>query len=188
VRGRRGAATICGLGLAGLLGSVAPEAPRAQVAPPPAAPSPPSTPAGPAPPAPTPTVPTPGRSRPGTPAPSQVVQELQATLAQGIQRFEAKDLNGVLALISDKYWTGPFTKSTVRAQLLTMFQVNQQVRAKARIDEVRMVGELAWVYSTGDVSGQLPLVGHWVTLLWWERELEIARRENGAWRLYGYQQ
>jgi hypothetical protein len=127
-------------------------------------------------------------TRPGRPAPAAVVAELQAALAHGIARFEARDLEGVLALISDEYRTGPLTKLTVRAQLLAMFQVYQQLRAQVRIDEVRLVGEHAWVYSTGEVSGQLPVVGQWMTLFGWERELEVARREGGRWRLFGYQQ
>jgi hypothetical protein len=51
-----------------------------------------------------------------------------------------------------------------------------------------MVGELAWVYSTGEVSGRLRWVGGSVPVLSWQRELEVARRENGRWRLFGYQQ
>ncbi|HEV8310833.1 MAG TPA: hypothetical protein VGW35_24500 [Methylomirabilota bacterium] len=122
------------------------------------------------------------------PAPARVVQELQAALGQAIQRFEAKDAPGVLALVSDQYRTGPLTKTAIRGQLLTMFQVYEVLRARIRIDEVRMVGEQAWVYSTGEVTGRLPLIGQWMSLFWWERELEVARRENGVWRLYGYQQ
>jgi len=57
-----------------------------------------------------------------------------------------------------------------------------------KIDDVRLVGDLAWVYSTGDVTGRLRMVGGWVPVLSWQRELEVARRENGRWRLYGYQQ
>jgi hypothetical protein len=50
------------------------------------------------------------------------------------------------------------------------------------------VGAHAWVWTTGDMTGQLALVGQWVRLFVWERELEVARREQGVWRLYGYQQ
>jgi len=53
---------------------------------------------------------------------------------------------------------------------------------------VQMVDGLAWVYSTGEVSGRLPLVGTWVVFLSWQHELEVARREAGGWRLFGYQQ
>ncbi|HSE96466.1 MAG TPA: hypothetical protein VLD61_11295, partial [Methylomirabilota bacterium] len=63
-----------------------------------------------------------------------------------------------------------------------------QVRAQVRLDEVRLVGEHAWVYSTGEVSGLLPVIGQWMALFVWERELEVARREDGRWRLFGYQQ
>jgi hypothetical protein len=126
--------------------------------------------------------------RPGQLAPPSLVQELAAMLARAVDRFEAKDVPGVLANLSDQYWTGPFTKRTVQAQLVTLYQVHQQVRARVRIEEVRLVDGLAWVYSTGDVSGQLAVVGQWLGLFAWERELEVARRENGVWRLYGYQQ
>jgi acetyl-CoA carboxylase alpha subunit len=68
------------------------------------------------------------------------------------------------------------------------YGVNDAVRARVRLDEVQMVGEHAWVYSTAEVSGRLRFVGAWVVLLSWQRELEVARREAGAWRLFGYQQ
>jgi len=150
----------------------------AQVTPPPGPPAAP---------APAPSAP-PSSSTPGVPATAAVIEELRAALGQAVQRFEARDLNGVLTLISEQYRTGPFTKPTVRAQLAAMFQVYDAMRAKVRIDEVRMVGDQAWVYSTGEAAGRLPLLGQWITLFWWERELEVARRENGVWRLYGYQQ
>jgi hypothetical protein len=94
----------------------------------------------------------------------------------------------VLAHVSEQYKTGPFTKPTVRAQLAAMFRLYDAMRATVRIDEVRLVGDQAWVYSTGETAGRLPFVGQWITLMWWERELEVARRENGVWRLFGYQQ
>jgi hypothetical protein len=122
------------------------------------------------------------------PAPAPVVEELRATLGRAVRRFEARDVNGVLVFVSEQYRTGPMTKSAVRAQLAAMFQIYDAMRAKVRIDEVRMVGEHAWVFSTGEAAGRLPFVGQWITLFWWERELEVARREDGSWRLYGYQQ
>jgi hypothetical protein len=117
-----------------------------------------------------------------------VVKELRATLARAVERFEARDLEGVLAHVSEEYWTGPLGKRAVRAQLLTIYQVHQQVRARVQLDEVRLVGPHAWVWTTGEVAGQLMLVGQWLGLFAWERELEVARREQGGWRLYGYQQ
>jgi hypothetical protein len=130
----------------------------------------------------------PADPRPGRPAPPAVVQEIRAALAHALERFEARDAEGVLAHVSEEYWTGPLSKRVVRAQLLTIFQIHQQVRARVQLDEVRLVGEHAWVWTTGDMTGQLALVGQWVQLFVWERELEVARREQGVWRLYGYQQ
>lgn len=156
----------------------------AQVAPGPAAPGSPQAPGPPG----RPSTPAPAAPRPGTAAPAPVVAELRTALEQGAQRFEAKDLDGLLGYVSEQYWTGPFTKASLQAQLAAIFQFYPQVRARVRIDEVRLVGPHAWVYSTGELSGQLPLVGQWTTFLWWDRELEVARREGGTWRLYGYQQ
>jgi len=125
---------------------------------------------------------------PGRPAPPPVTRELAHALERAIQRFEAKDLEGLLAAVSDQYRTGPLTKPALRAQLLALFQVYETLQARVRIDDVRLVGNHAWIYSTGEVSGQLPFLGAWMTLYGWERELEVARREDGVWRLFGYQQ
>ena len=124
----------------------------------------------------------------GAPAPAAVVREIQAALAQAIQRFEARDAAGVLGYISAQYRTGPFTKAGVRQQLIATYSIYDTVQARVRIDEVQMVDGNAWVYSTGEVSGRLPLVGAWVVFLSWQHELEVARREAGGWRLFGYQQ
>jgi hypothetical protein len=125
---------------------------------------------------------------PGHPAPAAVVAELQAALAQARQRFEARDVPGVLSWVSDQYRTGPFTKPVVREQLNAIVSVYDEVKAPIRIDHVQMVGDQAWVYSTGEISGRLRLIGRWVVLYSWQRELEVARRESGRWRLFGYQQ
>ena len=57
-----------------------------------------------------------------------------------------------------------------------MFALYDTVRARVRIDEVRMVDGAAWVYSTGEISGRLRGLGVWTTVLSWEREPEVARR------------
>jgi hypothetical protein len=126
---------------------------------------------------------------PGAAAPAGVVREVEAGLAQVVQRFEARDVAGVLAQVSEQYRTGPLTKAALREQLLATYALYDSVKANVRIDEVRMVGEHAWVYSTGEVSGRLRLLGMPIVFLSWERELEVVRREGGgAWRLFGYQQ
>jgi hypothetical protein len=125
---------------------------------------------------------------PGAAAPAGVVRDVEAGLAKAVQRFEARDVAGVLAQVSEQYRTGPITKAVIRDQLLATYGLYDSVRAKVRIDEVRMVGEHAWVYSTGEVSGRLRLLGTPMVFLSWARELEVVRREGGAWRLFGYQQ
>jgi hypothetical protein len=117
-----------------------------------------------------------------------VTEEIRAAIAHAVERFQARDVEGVLTHISDAYWTGPFGKRSIRSQLVALYQVNQQVRARVRLDDVRLVGAHAWVWTTGEVTGQLAVVGQWLGLFAWERELEVARREQGVWRLYGYQQ
>ena len=125
---------------------------------------------------------------PGAAAPAGVVREVEAGLVRAVQRFEARDVAGVLAQVSEQYRTGPLTKAGIREQVLTAYALYDSVKANVRIDEVRMVGEHAWVYSTGEVSGRLRLLGTPMVFLSWERELEVVRREAGAWRLFGYQQ
>jgi hypothetical protein len=180
-RGALGALVAVALGL---------RRPRRAVAqgipPPPPRPSPSTRPGGPGPPGAPPA--SSADPRPGTPAPQAVVEEIRAALARAVERFEAGDVEGVLAHVSEEYWTGPLGKRTVRSQLLTILQLHQQVRARVQIDEVRLVGAHAWVWTTGEMTGQLAMVGQWVRLLVWEREMEVARREQGVWRLYGYQQ
>ena len=124
----------------------------------------------------------------GAPAPAAMVRELQDALVQAVQRFQARDAAGVLGYVSDQYRTGPFTKAGVRQQLIAIYSIYDTVQARIRIDEVQTVDGSAWVYSTGEVSGRLPLVGVWVVFLSWQHELEVARREAGGWRLFGYQQ
>jgi len=123
----------------------------------------------------------------GVAAPAPVVAELETALAGAARRFEARDVDGVLAYVSDQYRTGPFTKLIFREQLVALYGLYGAVKTKIRIDEVRIVNGTAWVYSTGEVSGRLALGGTWMPLLSWRHELEVARRETVGWRLYGYQ-
>jgi hypothetical protein len=125
---------------------------------------------------------------PGTPASPEVAEQVQQTLRHAVARFEARDARGVLAHVSDAYRTGPLTKALLRDQLVGIFSIYDAVSARVRIEDIRIVGETAWIYSTGEVTGRLPLVGRWMQVLVWDRELEIVRRENGVWRLFGYQQ
>jgi hypothetical protein len=130
-------------------------------------------------------VPAPPAPAPGSAAPESVTRELQQALAAATQRFQAVDSAGVLANVSDQYRNGPFTKTSLREHLLTMFALYDTVRARVRVDEVRMVDGLAWVYSTGEISGRLRGIGAWTTVLSWAREPEVARREGAGWRLVG---
>jgi hypothetical protein len=125
---------------------------------------------------------------PGVAAPDATVREIQSAVQQAIQRFERRDTEGVLANVSEQYRTGPFTKPVVREQLRAIYAVYDDVKARVRVDQVRVVGDHVWVYSSGEVSGRLALIGYRVSILSWERELEVARREGTRWRLFGYQQ
>ena len=54
------------------------------------------------------------------------------------------------------------------------------------VDRVEQVNGATWVYTSGEVAGRLPLMG-WVTVLAWQGEPEVARREAAGWRLFGFQ-
>jgi hypothetical protein len=156
---------------------------------PPALPTPSAPSVTPVPPAPSapPAVPAP-QSLPGSPAPAQTVAEIRQIVEEALAKFQAMDERGLLAMVSPQYRTDTLTKAGIADQLRTVFTLHDQVRARVRIDDIRMVGEHAWVYSTGHVTGRLRVVGTWIVVGAWQRELEIARREEGRWRLYGYQQ
>lgn len=122
---------------------------------------------------------------PGAPGPEPVTRELQQALAAATARFQALDTAGVLAHVSEQYRNGPFTKRSLGEHLQAMFALYDAVRARVRVDEVRLVDSAAWIYSTGDISGRLRGVGVWTSALAWEREPDVARREQGGWRLVG---
>ena len=122
---------------------------------------------------------------PGTAAPAPVTRELQQALSAATERFQALDSPGVLAYVSEQYRNGPFTKTSLREHLQAMFALYDTVRARVRVDDVRLVDGAAWVYSTGEISGRLRGVGLWTSALTWEREPDVARKENGTWRLVG---
>ncbi|PYN30472.1 MAG: hypothetical protein DME01_27180, partial [Candidatus Rokuibacteriota bacterium] len=96
---------------------------------------------------------------PGSPAPEHVVAEIRLALDAAISRFAVMDEAGVLAYVSPQYRTGTLTKEGIAEQLRAVFAIHDQVRARVRIDDVRMVGEHAWVYSTGEVTGRLRWLG-----------------------------
>jgi hypothetical protein len=121
-----------------------------------------------------------------TPAPPLVVAEVSSAVEQARARFEARDLAGVLAWVSERYRSSGLTKAGVRDQLAAMFALYPQLRAQVTIDRVEMVEEAAWVYTTGEITGRLPVIG-WVSVLAWQGEPEVARREARGWRLFGFQ-
>ena len=132
----------------------------------------------------------PTASAPGAPvaraAPPELVSELDKVVERARQRFEARDAAGVLAHVSEQYRSGGLTKDDLRQQLLAMFALYEVLRARAIIDNVQVVDGAVWVYTSGEVSGRLPFLG-WVTVLTWQNEPEVARRENSGWRLFGFQ-
>jgi hypothetical protein len=121
-----------------------------------------------------------------TPAPPQVTAELSSAVERARARFEARDLAGVLAAVSEQYRSSGMTKAAVRDQLNAMFSLHQQLQARVSVDRVDMVGDAAWLYTSGEVNGRLPVLG-WVIVLTWQGQPEVARREATGWRLYGFQ-
>ena len=124
-----------------------------------------------------------------SPAPADTVREIHAALDRARTRLEARDIPGVLGYVSDQYRSGIWTKPEVQRQLLGILQLCDSVRARVSIDSVQVADRGGvWVFTTGEISGRLALVGSWVTLLTWEKEPEVARREGTSWRLFGFQQ
>jgi len=121
-----------------------------------------------------------------SPAPLAVRAEIGAAIERARQHFEARDTDGVLAYVSNQYRSQGLTKAAVREQLLAMFALYEALQVSVSVDQIQTVEGTFWVYTTGSVSGRLPLVGR-VTFLSWERQPEVARREGSWWRLYGFQ-
>jgi hypothetical protein len=125
---------------------------------------------------------------PGEQAAPEIVAEIRAALSEAVRRFQHGDVEGVLARVSDSYRTGPLTKSVLRQYLRRIVATNEELFARIRIIDVRMIGDRAWVYSTGTVTGRFKLLGRRVSLFSWEDAPEVAWREDGTWRLIGDQQ
>jgi hypothetical protein len=124
--------------------------------------------------------------RVATPAPPGTAEALGAVVEQARQRFIAKDASGVLAHLADNYRSGGLTKADVRQQLLALYSLYETLRARVQVDHVEIVDGDVWFYTTGEVTGRLPLVG-WVTVWSWQREPEVARRQGEVWRVVGFQ-
>ena len=124
--------------------------------------------------------------RVATPAPPGTAGELGAVVERARLRFVAKDAAGVLAHVADNYRSNGLTKPAVRQQLLALYSIYDELRARVQLDHVEMVDGDVWFYTTGEITGRLPLVG-WVTVFSWQREPEVARRQADVWRLVGFQ-
>lgn len=124
--------------------------------------------------------------RVATPAPPGTAAELGAVVEQARLRFVTKDAAGVLAHLADNYRSSGFTKRDVRQQLLNLYSLYEELRARVQLDHVEIVDGDVWFYTTGEITGRLPLVG-WVPVLSWQREPEVARRQGAVWRLVGFQ-
>jgi hypothetical protein len=124
--------------------------------------------------------------RVATPAPPVTAEVLSAVVEQARLRFVAKDAAGVLAHLADNYRSAGLTKPDVRQHLLALYSLYEELRARVQVNHVEIVDGDVWFYTTGEVTGRLPLVG-WVTVLSWQREPEVARRQGDVWRLVGFQ-
>ena len=124
--------------------------------------------------------------RVATPAPPGTAEELGALVEHARRRFVAKDAAGVLAHLADNYRSSGVTKPDVRQQLLALYALYEELRARVHLNHLEIVDGDVWFYTTGEVTGRLPFVG-WVTVLSWQREPEVARRQGQVWRLVGFQ-
>ncbi|HYE90961.1 MAG TPA: hypothetical protein VEA38_08085 [Terriglobales bacterium] len=119
-------------------------------------------------------------------APPAVAAEIRAAIETARAGFEARDAAAVLASVSEQFRSGGLTKPALRQQLLAMFGLYEQLRARVRVDRVEIADGRTEVFTTGEVSGRLPLVG-WVPVLSWNTQPEVVRREGDVWRLFGFQ-
>ena len=119
-------------------------------------------------------------------APPAVAAEIRVAVEGARVRFEARDAAGVLANVSEHYRSAGMTKPVVRQQLLAMFALYEQLRARVTVERVEIAGTRTEFFTTGEIAGRLPLVG-WVAVHSWKTEPEVARREGNAWRLFGFQ-
>jgi hypothetical protein len=119
-------------------------------------------------------------------APPAVAAEIRAAVEGARVRFQARDVAGVLANVSEHYRSAGLTKAVVRQQLFAMFSLYEALRARVTVERVEIADGRTEFFTTGDVSGRVPLVG-WVTVLSWETQPEVARREGDVWRLFGFQ-
>ena len=112
--------------------------------------------------------------------------ELRPIVESARQRFEARDAAGVLTNVSEQYRSSGLTKAGLREQMLSMFALYDTMRVRLTIDRVDLVDGAVWVYTSGEVTGRLPLLG-WMRVLTWQGQPEVARREGTVWRLFGFQ-
>jgi hypothetical protein len=119
-------------------------------------------------------------------APPAVAAEIRAAVERARARFDARDAAGVLANVSEHYRSAGMTKAFVREQLLTMFALYSELRARVTVERVEIAEGRTEFFTTGDVSGRVPFVG-WVTVLSWETQPRSPRREGNVWRLFGFQ-
>ena len=119
-------------------------------------------------------------------APPAVAAEVRAAVERARARFEARDASGVLANVSEHFRSGGLTKAVVREQLLAMFGLYAELRARVTVERVEIAEGRTEFFTTGHVTGRVPFVG-WVTILSWETQPEVARREGNVWRLFGFQ-
>ena len=130
--------------------------------------------------------PVPAPARVVSPAAPEIAAEAARLVEVARQRFEARDAGGVLAHVSEHYRSAGLTKPALRQQLLSMFGLYQEVRARVSVDAVQVVDGATWLYTSGEVSGRLPLMG-WMPVLAWQREPEVIRREGATLKLIGFQ-
>jgi len=119
-------------------------------------------------------------------APPAVAAEIRTAVEAARARFEARDAAALLANVSESYRSAGLTKAAVRQQLLAMYALYPELRARVTVERVELAEGRIEVFTTGNVSGRMPFVG-WVTVLSWETQPEVARREGNVWRLFGFQ-
>jgi ketosteroid isomerase-like protein len=115
------------------------------------------------------------------------VARLRRLLRAAVRAFEAKDIEAVMAFVSEAYRSGGVTKPLLRAQVQGLFLLYSALRVDLAVGHIRVEGERALVTTSGRIRG-LPWIGPGEQIMAeWRDLVEVARRERGRWRLFGDQ-
>lgn len=115
------------------------------------------------------------------------VARLRRLLRAAVRAFEAKDIDAVVAFVSEAYRSGGVTKPLLLVQIQGIFLLYAELRVDLAVRDIRVVGDRAVLTTSGRIRGT-PWIGQGEQVVAeWRDLVEVARREGNRWRLYGDQ-